>query len=293
MKRRFSILIAILVLAMITTAIVPASAVLQEITYRGQVLSVNQSGGTLTINAGYQYGCNYTGATPNCSWAVVPASNLTGTVPDPAAFNVFKAGDPVAATSIGGPGGTWIGLAKIFPTPGIENWLATDIVGDPDSLPIGLASDYYFSYDTAPECGNCTGSVCNARYANVTLNSTAMTVLQKNLTPGGTVFYNGRNDNSSVLIGFVKGQALSETCPGMPEMVGLQPVSVFTIHVSQAVAGSPSKVPSQNVATPASTVQSPVQTNNPPPAPTKSPSDLLIPLGALGVIGSLLLRKVH
>ena len=88
--------------------------------------------------------------------------NLTGTVPDPSVFTVLKAGDPVVATSMGGAGGTWIGVAKVFPTPGIENWLATDIIGDPDSLPVNLAADYSFSYTTTPECGNCTGSVCNA-----------------------------------------------------------------------------------------------------------------------------------
>jgi len=290
MKRNSSILIVLLVLVMLTAMIVPATAVLQEIMYRGQVVSVNQSGGTLTINAGYQYGCNYSGATPKCTWDQVPASNLTGTVPDPTAFNVFKAGDPVAATSIGGPGGTWIGLAKIYPTPGIENWLGTDIIGDPDSLPVGLASDYYFSFETAPECGNCTGSVCNARYADVTLNSTDMTVLRKNLTPGETAFYNGRNDNSSVLIKFVKGQALSDTCPGMAGMVGLQPVSVFTIHVTQAIARPHSPVPSRNSGTPTSAVQTTVP-GSPPPAATKAPSDLGIPLAALGMTGFLMFRK--
>jgi hypothetical protein len=293
MKRRLCILIAILAVAVIATVMVPASAVVEEIAYRGQVLSVNQSGGTLTVSAGYQYGCNYSGATPDCSWSPVPASNLTGTVPDPAAFTVFKAGDQVAATSIGGPGGTWIGLAKIFPTPGIENWLATDIVGDPDSLPVGLASNYYFSYDTAPECGNCTGSVCNARYANVTLNSTAVTVLEKSLAPGGTAFYNGRNDNSSVSIGFVAGQALSETCPGKGGMVGLQPVSVFIIHVNQAIAGSPPPVPTRNNTTAVPTVQATSPPASPSQAPTKTPSDLIIPLAALGVTGSVLLRKAH
>jgi hypothetical protein len=291
MKGKLAILTVILVAALVAIITVPASAVIEEIAYRGQVISVNQSGGTVTISAGYQYGCNYSGAAPNCSWLPVPVSNLTGTVPDPAAFTVFRAGDQVAATSMGGPGGTWIGIAKIFPTPGIENWLATDIVGDPDSLPVGLASDYYFSYQTAAECGNCTGAVCNARYANVTLNSTTTPVLQKSLLPGGSAFYNGRNDNSSVLIGFVKGQALSDTCPGMSGMVGLQPVSVFTIHVNQAIAGSPSQVPVGHPSQSPPSGQAQPSSASPSPAPTKSPSDLIIPVAALGVTGAVLLRK--
>ncbi|HTY14885.1 MAG TPA: hypothetical protein VMC42_04190 [Methanoregulaceae archaeon] len=291
MKVKLDIFIVILVAALVAIVTVPAGAAVEEIAYRGQVLSVNQSGGTMTISAGYQYGCNYSGAKPNCSWLPVPVSNLTGTVPDPAAFGVFRAGDQVAATSMGGPGGIWIGLAKIFPTPGIENWLATDIVGDPDSLPVGLASDYYFSYETAAECGNCTGSVCNARYANITLNSTTIPVLRKSLLPGGSAFYNGRNDNSSVLVGFVKGQALSDTCPGMSGMVGLQPVSVFTIHVNQAVAGSPPQVPGVTTLPSTPGGQAMPSTPGPSPAPTKAPSDLIVPIAALGVAGAVLLRK--
>ena len=291
MKGRQGILIVVLLAALVAIVSVPANAVVEEIAYRGQVVSVNQSAGTLTVNAGFQYGCNYSGATPNCSWIPITASNLTGTVPDPAAYGAFGAGDQVAATSIGGPGGTWIGLAKIFPTPGIENWLATDIVGDPDSLPVGLASDYYFSYETTAECGNCTGSVCNARYANITLNSTKITVLKKTLLPGGSAFYNGRNDNSSVLIGFIRGQATSDTCQGMSGMVGLQPVSVFTIHVNQAISGSPSQVPAGNATQSAPAGQTAPSSPVPSRAPTKTPSDLIVPIAALGATAAVLVYK--
>ncbi len=55
MKKRTSIFIIVLVMIMLTTMIVPVTAVLQQIAYRGQVISVNQSGGTVTISAGYQY----------------------------------------------------------------------------------------------------------------------------------------------------------------------------------------------------------------------------------------------
>jgi hypothetical protein len=210
-------------------------------------------------------------------------------VPDPAVFTVMKTGDPVVATSMGGSGGTWIGVANVFPTPGVENWLATDIIGDPDSLPVNLAADYYFGYTTTPECGNCTGSVCNALSAAVTLNSTDRTVLTKTLGPGEKVVYNGRNDNSSVIITFVKGQGLADKCPGKAGMVGLQPVSTFIIHVNQGIAApAPSVTPLKTPATPAvtATVTTPPSAVPATPIPTtKAAGSIFLPCCALGILG--------
>jgi hypothetical protein len=275
--------------AMVILAAAPASAVIQEIVYRGTLVSMNQSAGTITVNAGYTYGCTFSNSTSTCGWDPVKPENLTGTVPDPAVFTVLKAGDPVVATSMGGPGGTWIGVAKVFPTPGIENWLATDIIGDPDSLPVNLAADYYFTYSTTPECGNCTGSVCNALSAVITLNSTDRTVLEKTLGRGEKVVYNGRNDNSSVIITFVQGQGLAEKCPGKAGIVGLQPISTFIIHVNQGVAApAPTLTPRATPATPVVTT-----TMSAPPAPvpvttiptTKAAGSIFLPLCALGILG--------
>ena len=275
--------------AVVILAAAPASAVIQEIAFRGTMVSMNQSAGTVTINAGYTYGCMFTNGSSTCSWNPAKPENLTGTVPDPAVFTVLKAGDPVVATSMGGPGGTWIGVAKVFPTPGIENWLATDIIGDPDSLPVDLAADYSFGYTTTPECGNCTGSVCNALSTAIILNSTDRTVLQKILGSGEKVVYNGRNDNSSVVITFVKGQGLAEKCPGKAGIVGLQPVSTFIIHVNQGLAApAPASTPAISPATPAVTT-----TMTPPPGrvteslipTTKAPGSIFLPIYALGILG--------
>ncbi|MEI7434656.1 MAG: hypothetical protein WCJ93_10430 [Methanomicrobiales archaeon] len=275
--------------AVIILAVAPVSAVVQEIVFRGTMVSMNQSAGTITVNAGYTYGCTFANNTSACSWNPATPENLTGTVPDPAVFTVLKAGDPVVATSMGGSGGTWIGVAKVFPTPGIENWLATDIIGDPDSLPVNLAADYYFVYSTTPECGNCTGSVCNALSAAVTLNSTDLTVLQKTLGRGEKVVYNRRNDNSSVIITFVQGQGLAEKCPGKAGMVGLQPVSTFIIHVNQGLAApAPTVTPLITPATPAVTA---MITTPPSKVPvttiptTKAAGSILLPCCALGIFG--------
>jgi hypothetical protein len=289
------VLALVIGIALIVLAAAPASAVVQEIVYRGTLVSMNQSAGTITINAGYTYGCTFANGTSKCGWDPAKPENLTGTVPDPSVFTVMKQGDPVVATSMGGPGGTWIGVAKVFPTPGIENWLATDIIGDPGSLPVNLAADYYFTYTTNPECGNCTGSVCNALSAAITLNSTDRTVLQKTIGPGEKVVYNGRNDNSSVIITFVHGQGPAEKCPGKAGIVGLQPISTFIIHVNQGIAAPAPALTSRT--TPGTPGVTNTMTTTPAPVPattiptTKASGSLFIPCCALGVLGLVIAAK--
>jgi hypothetical protein len=296
MTMKKKVILALLTgIALIFLAAVPASAVVQEIVYRGTLVSMNQSAGTITVNPGYTYGCTFANGTSKCGWDPVKPENLTGTVPDPAVFTVMKPGDQIVATSMGGPGGTWIGVAKVFPTPGIENWLATDIIGDPGSLPVNLAADYYFTYTTNPECGNCTGSVCNALSAAITLNSTDRTVLQKTIGPGEKVIYNGRNDNSSVIITFVHGQGLAEKCPGKAGMVGLQPISTFIIHVNQGIAAPAPATTSLTTHATAGVTNTMTAPSTPVPATpvptTKAPGSLVIPCCALGVLGLFIAAK--
>jgi len=293
--KKHVVLTVLIAVAVIILAAAPASAVVQEIVYRGTLASMNQSAGTITINAGYTYGCTFANGTSTCTWDKAVPENLTGTVPDPAVFTVLKPGDPVVATSMGGAGGTWIGVALVFPTPGIENWLATDIIGDPNSLPVNLAADYYFTYLANPECGNCTGSVCNALSAAITLNSTDRTVLEKTLARGEKVVYNGRNDNSSVAITFVEGQGPAEKCPGKAGIVGMQPVSTFIIHVNQGLAApAPASTTQKNQPSPAATA---VVTAPPNPAPvttvptTKAAGSVFLPCCALGILGLLVLAR--
>ncbi len=103
---------------------VPAGAVLLEVTVKGPVATISPTMNTLTIDNPLQYGCSYpaTGV-PICSYIPINKSALTGTVPDSVAFTVFNVGDPVIATSTGGPGETWITIAKLFGSrPNEESW---------------------------------------------------------------------------------------------------------------------------------------------------------------------------
>jgi len=212
---------------------IPAGAVVLEVTVKGTVSDISAADNTLTIASPSQYGCDYGSGTsaPVCSWTPMNTTTLAGTVPDKAAFSVFTKGDSVVATSLGGTGGTWISLAKLYGTGTYADY-ATDEIGDIGSLPVNLIGDYSVTGDTVPDCSACTGTTCTASASDVTIKSGKVTAAAKTLSPGQSLFFNGRNDASSVNVTFVKGEALSSTCPGNTGMVGgVQPVSDYIVHV--------------------------------------------------------------
>jgi hypothetical protein len=232
MKHVLSFALCALLLACFACAI-PAGAVILEVTVKGTVSDISAADNTITIASPSQYGCDYGSGTsaPVCSWTPLNTTSLTGTVPDNAAFSVFKKGDSVVAVSLGGTGGTWISLAKLYGS-GTSADYATDEIGDIGSLPVSLIGDYAVIADTVPDCSACTGTTCTASASNVTIKSGKATVAAKTLSPGQSLFFNGRNDASSVNVTFVKGQALSSACPGKSGMVGgVQPVSDYLVHV--------------------------------------------------------------
>jgi hypothetical protein len=265
----------------------PVSAVILEVTYKGPVSTVNEAKNTLTINNPEQYGCEYPAAgAPVCSWKPAsPPSALTGTVPDAAALSVFKAGDTAVATSMGGAGGQWITLAKLVgPRP--NEAFVTDIVGDPQTIPLPLVGEYAVETETVPDCTRCTGTVCTASQAKVAVKSTGSTVSGQTLAPGGSLSYNGRNDGSSVTVTFVKGEAAAQVCPGMGGMTGPQPVSTYNIHVVPPISAL-----QQNIRTATTTRPDEARPTAPPttagtaPAPTQSGA--VLPAGAIGALALL------
>ena len=155
---------------------------------------------------------------------------LTGTVPDAAAYSVFTNGDTVVATSIGGAGETWITLAKLFGSRPNEEFV-TEIVGDMETIPTPLIGNYALDATTVPDCSVCTGTTCTAISADVKVKSEGKEVFAKTLKPGESLNYNGRNDGSSVAVTFVKGQALSSTCPDKAGMTGPQAISVYVLSL--------------------------------------------------------------
>nr|WP_320162656.1 hypothetical protein [uncultured Methanoregula sp.] len=218
----------------------PASAVIQEVTLKGAIATVNAPKNTLTIENPLQYGCNYPASgSPVCTYTPMSTSALTGTAPDPAVFSIFKTGDPVVATSLGGAGETWITLAKLYGSRPFEEYV-TDIVGDATTIPTPLAGNYSLAMITNPDCTKCTGTICTAGSASVAIRSDDRVVANKTLLPGEVLSFNGRNDGSSVSVTFVNGQALPDRCQQQTVSIigGAQPVSDYIIKVVPPISMS-------------------------------------------------------
>ena len=248
---------------------VPAGAVLLEVTSKGTVMNLSQANNQFTIQNPLRYGCSYpaTGG-PVCTWTPMTVTALSGTAPDAAAFTVFSPSDTVVATSIGGPGGSWISLAKLYGSRQNEEYV-TDIVGDIGTVSTPLIGNYALDATTVPDCSACTGTTCAATSADVIVKSEGRDVFAKALKPGESFTYNGRNDGSSVTVTFVKGQALSAACPGRTGMVGPQAISVYVVKVVPPIGAALTSLP----------------------ATTKTGMLPFAALGALGLAGLVLVMK--
>lgn len=266
--------------------IVPVSAVIQEVTVRGTVSALDQAQNSFTVTNPLQYGCNYpANGTPVCTYSAMEQSSLTGAAPAESAFTVFKIGDTVIATSLGGAGGTWITLAKLFGSEPADAYV-TDVVGDPGTVPAPLIGDYALDLSTIPDCNACSGgTVCTAASSTVKIKSGSTVVLEKTLTPRQTMMFNGRNDGSSIEVSFVKGQAPATTCAGgRSGMSGPQPVSVYLVHVVPPI-GMTTHAPVTETTPPITTAPTPVTTTQ------KSATVPFIALGAVGLIAALVICR--
>jgi len=296
MKRIGGISFLILVLFLFL-CMLPAAAVLQEVTVKSSVSTISPQKNTLTIGYPLQYGCSYpaTGS-PVCAYTPTNFSALTGTVPDGATFTVFSTGDPVVGTSIGGAGEKWIALAKLYGSrPNEEN--VTDIVGDPGTIPTPLISDYALDITMNPDCTACTGTICTAATADVNVLSGGARVMQKTLAPGGALLFNGRNDGSSVSVTFVRGEASSSTCANMAGMAGVQPVSVFIVKVVPPAAFGQTNIRTATTTRPEEALTVPV-TSLPGtplatslPVATRAASTPFVVIGALGITALVLAAR--
>lgn len=218
------------VLVVLLALACPASAVLLEVTFKGEVTATDAASNSITVLADSQYGCAYENGTATCGWDAVTPVSLACTVPCAEVFDAIGVGDTVEATSIGGMGGELAAIGLLAETTDGE-LVATDLFGNPASLPVPLVGDYTVEYSTAPDCSQISGTTCPALSANVTVKSGDMTVFEQTLAPGETLTYNGRNDASSVAVTFVSGEASSADCPGMAGIVGPQAFSVFIVKV--------------------------------------------------------------
>lgn len=285
MFQKSSVLIVLLVLC---CCVLPASAVIQEVTLKGVVKTLIPGQGILSIEKPSRYGCDYPAqGAPVCSFSSLSTNTITGTVPDEMAFTVFKEADSVVATSIGGTGGTWIALGKLA-GPGADEEYVTNIVGDPAAIPVRLAGDYVIKYTTSPDCAACSGTLCTATSATVTVLSGDIIVAEKKISPRQTFSVNARNDGSSVSVTFVEGKAPNTACPGSTSgsnaggmATGPQPVSDFIISIVPPLGYTPGSDGTVATAAPAAPEMTPAPAA---PAPTTH-----APLSAAAALGALCL----
>ncbi|HII98131.1 MAG TPA: hypothetical protein HA272_02415 [Methanoregula sp.] len=268
MNRNFFLLILV---ASLCLCVLPALAVIQEVTLKGTVSALDREMNTLTIENPARYGCDYpAGGSPVCTFTPIDSVPVTGAVPDSGAFTVFKVGDTVVATSLGGVGGNWITLAKLY-GPGPNEEYVTDLVGDPGTIQTPFVGDYALDIATTPDCTTCSGTTCTAVSAEVKVKSSGTVVFSKVLPPRYSLEYNGRNDGSAIAVTFVHGEAPSTTCAsGVYGMTGPQPLSVFLVNVVPPIGFTPQDTIPAETSAPAA------------PAPTtKAPLTAAAAFGAL------------
>jgi hypothetical protein len=276
--------------------LLPASvgAALLEVTVKGPVDTISPSKNMLTIENPLQYVCNYTATgLPACSYIPINKSALTGTVPDAAAFTVFNIGDPVIATSIGGPGETWITLAKLYGSRPNEE-LVTDIVGDIRTIPAPFIGEYALDTSTTPDCSVCSGTTCRATSATVKVKSKGIVVLERTLNPGQSLSFNGRNDGSGIYVRFVKCQVQSTACPGLASVTGSQAISVYVVKIVPPISASQTNLRTATTTRPdeALTTLTPTTlTNTLVPMTPRTGILPLVGIGAIGFAGIVLAMK--
>ncbi|MDD1686637.1 hypothetical protein [Methanoregula sp.] len=267
-------------LAVLLLCVLPATAVIQEVTVKGTVSGMSQDKNTVTIANPLQYGCAYPASgDPVCSYTSMSIASLTGSVPSASAFTIFKNGDTVVATSVGGAGGEWIAIAKLYNDLPSGQYV-TDLVGEPSVIPTPLVGNYALDISTAPDCNTCFGTTCTAATATVNVLSDGNRVIVKTLEPRQALLFNERNDASSVAVTFVKGEAPSVTCAGGESgMTGPQPISVYIVNVVPPLGFT-----SQPAETPTA-----LSTAVPTTVPTTKAASLpFIVIGAIGLGAALL-----
>jgi hypothetical protein len=124
-------------------------------------------------------------------------------------------------------------------------------------------------------------------FANVKVMSEGKQVGGKALRPGETLTYNGRNDGSSVAVTFVKGQALSSSCPANAGMVGSQAISVYIVKVVSPISAAQVDIRTATTTRPDEALKpaAPTVASTSSPAIIPTTKSGMLPLAAIGAIG--------
>ncbi len=241
----YRVLIIISLVLSLCACALPVGAILPSYCFRGAVTDLSRSDNTVTILVTHRWGCEFVDGTAICSWRSISPQILTGTAPTPEVFDHLRIGSSVEAGSIGSQGERWAGIGVLTPSYSSEPLHATHLFGDLGILRAPLASRYSLETETEPDCGDCSGTVCQARAAHVTISRDGIEMMSVTLLPGEEVICTDPEDGSGVTLTFVSGQASANLCPDtLPGMSGIQPISVFIARINQGAPGPcPTRTP--------------------------------------------------
>lgn len=220
-------------MALCICMVIPVSAVIQEMTMQGEITTIDSDNETLYATFTTSYGCDYGDGEgdPVCGFSdLAEPISSSSLILDSSMITTLAAGDMITVTTLGGGDGQWITVAKMTEDE-TAGMVATDVWGDIGTLSsfISLSGGYQVTYSTTPDCGNCSGTICTALSADVTVVSGEETTT-KTLAPGEETV--AGNDESEMKVLFVNGQAPSFGCSETAAMmVGPQSVSNFVVTI--------------------------------------------------------------
>ena len=276
MRSSIKLIAAAAVLLLLITP--PVAAVVQEKTVAGTITNVNQAKGTIDIYADKMWnGVTWTGI----SVQFVADQKITGTAPSSDAMAYLCVGDTVQATFTGeSPQASWVTVSKVDGTDPAGKFLIASF-GDPSKIVNSFQNNFKVTFDTAPDCESCSGSVCTASSAYVKV---VQGWNEKNfpsdaqMIPGERhVFKSPEGCLQELSVTFLKGEASAGLCSAASP-VGRQPFSVFTIEVVQK-GSVQDYVPLPVVQT--------VETEVPTPVPTQASPGFGFVIAVIGIVAAI------
>ena len=276
MRSSIKLIAAAAVLLLLITP--PVAAVVQEKTVAGTITNVNQAKGTIDIYADKMWnGVTWTGI----SVQFVADQKITGTAPSSDAMAYLCVGDTVQATFTGeSPQASWVTVSKVDGTDPTGKFLIASF-GDPSKIVNSFQNNFKVTFDTAPDCESCSGSVCTASSAYVKV---VQGWNEKNfpsdaqMIPGERhVFKSPEGCLQELSVTFLNGEASAGLCSAASP-VGRQPFSVFTIEVVQK-GSVQDYVPLPVVQT--------VETEVPTPVPTQASPGFGFVIAVIGIVAAV------
>lgn len=276
------------VLILICTCIVSASAVLQETTVTGEVTNLDEVNNEIAVSVDEVWNGE--------SWVMYSVTSLhkedlVGSVPEGDIFDYLSTGDVVQATFTGDEASTVIivTVARVE-LPDSSSRYLSDSWGDPSALVSPFFNNFKVSYEMTADCNDCSGSVCSAESVNVSVSQgwEGQNYLQElTMVPGEKhIFSSPEGCESELVVTFEEGQASVGSCSSVP-VEGPQPFSDFAIHVVQKGTETVA------TATPtASLTETPV-TATPTETETPQSPGFAVAGALLGIFVTLFVRKIR